>query len=133
MGLLYVPVICGTLTEQEAQSLEQLGQHHVVMLEGKYKKGWRTAHTAEPLRQNQGSTGADPEEEPGLSAQWEAQDNGHKSLRDCHRLGKTRHTKTRNQKQNQRTVGVELEAQPGKITKNWCSHTSQENRLLPGK
>lgn len=87
-----MPVICGAPTEQEAQSLEQLGQHHGVMLEDKYKKGWRIAHTVDPLRQNQDSTGADPEEEPGLSAQWEAQDNGHKSLTDCHRLGKTRLT-----------------------------------------
>lgn len=94
MGLFYVPLTCGTFTEQEAQSLEQLGQHHVVMLEGKYKKGWRI-HTVEPLRQNQDSTGADPEEEPGLSAQWEAQDNDHKSLMDCHRLGKQTNTKTK--------------------------------------
>lgn len=78
MGLLNVPLICGTLTEQE--SLEQLGQHHVVMLEGKDKKGWRIAPTVEPLTQKQDSTGADPEEEPELSAQWQAQDNGHKSL-----------------------------------------------------
>lgn len=71
MGLLHVPLICGTLMEQEAQSLEQLGHHYVVMLEDKYKKGWRITHTVEPLRQNQDSIGADPEEEPGLSAQWE--------------------------------------------------------------
>lgn len=38
MGLLYVPLICGTLMEQEAQPLEKLGQHHVLMVEGKYKK-----------------------------------------------------------------------------------------------
>lgn len=48
-----MPLICGTLMEEEAQSLEQLGQHHMVMLEGKCKKGWRIAHSVEPLRQNQ--------------------------------------------------------------------------------
>lgn len=72
----------------------------------------------EPLRQNQDSTGADAEEEPGFSAQWEAQDNGHKSLTDCHRLGKNRLTHKQETRIKIKGQWVELEAQPGKITKS---------------
>lgn len=100
----------------------------------------RIAHTVEPLRQNQDSTGADAEEEPGFSAQWEAQDNGHKSLTDCQRLGKNRLTHKQETRIKIKGQWVELEAQPGKIMKSWCSkhtparkrHFSQENEE-PGR
>lgn len=112
MGLLYVPLICGTLMEQEAQPLEKLGQLHVVMVEGKYKKGWslsdktRTA-LEQMLRRNQGSLHSG---KPRTMATSHLQ-----TATDWEKNRLTHKQETRIKIKGQ---WVELEAQPGKITKS---------------
>lgn len=131
MGLLHVPLISGTLTKQEAQSLEQLGQHHVVILEANTKRAgelhilWslldktRTA-LEQILRRNRGSLHSG---KPRTMVTSHLQ------------TGKSQtNTKPRNQTQNQRIMG-----RIGSLTRQdhkelvQQTHTSQEKRFLPGK
>ena len=69
---------------------EQLGQHHMVMLEGKYKRGMENCTYCEASGIKPGVTALEQilRRDQGSLQSKEAREITHKSLMNCHRLGK---------------------------------------------
>lgn len=102
--------------------LRQLGQHHEVMSEGKYKSRMENYTYCEVSGMNPGVTALEQtlRGDQGSQRSEAAQEIIHKSLNNCHSLGKNRLKRKQVTRSKVKGHWVELEARPGSIAECWC-------------
>lgn len=101
--------------------LSQLGQHREVMSEGKYKSRLENYTYCEVSGINPGVTALEQtlRGDQGSLRSEEAQEIIHKSLNNCHRLGKNRLNRKQVTRSKVKGHWVELEARPGSTAECW--------------